>query len=339
MTARNIFLERLFANLPGAKLTMRTPDEGLPTRDYNLYVFDGWLPESLPTGDLLIINPPQSTNYFTVTGDSTASFIDPDTRGINAESELARYLSFANVSIKQFRTLERTEWATPLVQTQNGAPLVLYGEAEGRQIAIISFALQDSNLPLQITWPILITNLMQWYQPQRAINIEDSVPPGTPLAVRPSVEADNVRITDPDGQTTTLALNGVAEVVYANTDLLGLYEVQVRQGNRVLQEESFAVNLFDPNESNITPADTIQIPTRTGLTVFDSNEGENVGRREWWNYLAILGLLLLLGEWWYYQQSKGKIRRRASRLAYQASLGNSTPEKPRPWWRFWSRSA
>lgn len=145
MTGRNIFLERVFSSMPGAELTMRTPAEGLPSRDYDLYVFDGWLPARLPEGDLLIINPAESTNFFDVTGDTNATGVNPDTGGVNHEYEQARYLDFSNVNIRDTRVVERTDWANVLVQTEDGTPLILYGDVEGRQLAIIAFDLHDSD--------------------------------------------------------------------------------------------------------------------------------------------------------------------------------------------------
>jgi len=61
---------------------------------------------------------------------------------------------------------------------------------------------------------------------------------------------------------------------------------------------SFAVNLFDANESNITPRDTLLI----GNTTITEAAREEFGQREFWPYAALLALLFLLIEWYVYHQ-------------------------------------
>lgn len=335
ITERNIFLERIFSSMPGADLTMRTPDEGLPSRDYDLYVFDGWLPSRLPEGDLLIINPPESTNYFTVTGDTNTLTINPDSGGVNQEFEQARYLDFSNVNIRDTRVLDQIDWANVLVETEAGVPLVFFGDVEGRQLAVLTFDLHDSDLILQIGWPILVTNLMQWYQPQRAVAINDSVQPGTPILVRPLIDAEELRITRPDGKAIKYDLEESLEVNFVDTNQLGLYQIEVRRNDNVVQKDAFAVNVFDANESFILPADSLAILQSDGQTTVLDGEGETLGQREWWNYVAVFGLFLLMIEWWYYHRTRSQVRRQTSQMAYGKQRATAAP---RQWWRFWARS-
>lgn len=309
VTERNIFLEQMFGSLPGIELTVVTPDQGLPEGDYDLYVFDGWLPSQIPEGDLLFINPSESTPFFDVSGTSNETAIDPQTGGVSPDEPRTLFVDFSNISIRQFRVLERIDWATPLVVTATGSPLVLAGEQNGQQIAIFTFALQDSDLPLQLTFPILTARLMEWYSARRAINVLDSLEPGTPLVIRPSVDADAVRITAPDGEEIELMLEDSPQVVFGDTRQTGLYRLDILLDERAVQREFFAVNSFDITESTIAPADRLFVQTGTGLSEISSNADE-VGRRELWTWLALFGLIILVIEWVYYYRT---IRRKAYR--------------------------
>ncbi|MCB9438246.1 MAG: VWA domain-containing protein [Anaerolineales bacterium] len=328
MTEGNIFIERILSNLPGVNLTLGDISRGLPSGDYELVVFDGWLPPTLPDVDMLIIDPTQSTTLFDVVGESTATTIDPLTGGVLRDDDRTRFVNFADVSIRQIRTLDRIEWATTLVETQNGEPLVLAGEVQGRQVALFTFALGDSDLPLQITWPILMTRLMEWYRPQRAVSV-DSLAPGQSLTIRPSVDADTVRIKDPHGNTTTLRLENVAEVAYADTTTLGFYEVEVVFDGNVVQRDHFAVNLFDARESQIAPVDEIRVQTASGETLITSTQREETGRRELWTYLAGLALLILGIEWWYYHRSLT----RKPKALMTTFRDQNQPRQKRRWWQ------
>jgi hypothetical protein len=66
----------------------------------------------------------------------------------------------------------------------------------------------------------------------------------------------------------------------------------------VLQSQPFAVNLFDPAESDITPQAALNIGQRT----ITPGEREEVGQFEFWPLAAFLALLILLVEWYVYWQ-------------------------------------
>jgi hypothetical protein len=68
----NLFVEQVLHSLPGLTANQISPDERLPVTPFDLYIFDGWLPPTLPNGDLFIINPPSSTALFTVGSEFTA---------------------------------------------------------------------------------------------------------------------------------------------------------------------------------------------------------------------------------------------------------------------------
>ncbi|NDJ85484.1 MAG: VWA domain-containing protein [Chloroflexi bacterium] len=330
MTEGNTFLELGLSTLPGINVTIASPERGLPSGDYDLVAFDGWLPnQSLPDTDLLIINPPESTNYFEVTGETNATTIDSLTGGVLREDERTRFVDFANVDILKIRTLERIDWATVLFETTEGDPLVLAGEVDGRQIAVITFALQDSNLPLQPAWPILMARLNEWYQPQRAIN-DDNLSPGEAIVVRPTTDADVVRIEAPGGDDTTLELEDAPEVIYADTSDPGLYHVEVLLEGEVVQSDAFAVNLFDAGESNITPVEEILVQTQEGETTIASTTREETGRRELWTLLVSAGLLILGIEWWYYHRS---LNRKPKPVSPQILQGRQRRPKNRRWWQ------
>ena len=83
------------------------------------------------------------------------------------------------------------------------------------------------------------------------------------------------------------------EFLFTNTNQLGIYTVERDDGTL----RSFAVNLLDPNESNIEPRPSIQI----------GNERLTAGQqstppREMWKWFALAALLLLLLEWYIYNR-------------------------------------
>src|SRR5712692_3054537 len=128
-----------------------------------------------------------------------------------------------------FVIVSNTPWAEPLIST-DGGPLLLAGEVKGRRIAILTFDVHDSDLPLNIAWPILLSNLTEWYKAPRALNVNGSLHPGQAVTIQPDLGATLVRVQRPDGAITSFNVDQPL-LVDADTPLPGLYSVDVYQGS------------------------------------------------------------------------------------------------------------
>jgi len=291
MSEGNLFLEQVLHSLPSVDLFQGDVKQGLPTQPFDLYIFDGWVPPVLPQGDMLFVNPPSSTALFAVGQESTQT----SNPRVQLSDPRMAFVDFSNVNILKFEQVSAS-WATPLILV-DGGPLLLAGEQNGHQIAILSFDLRDSDLPLQIQWPILMSSLLNWYSPQDLINAPNGLKVGDSLAITPGVDSNSVRVTLPGGATRNLTYAGTP-LSFADTSVPGLYKVDALKVDQITQSASFAVNLFDANESSITPQPTIKL----GDTVISQAVEAEIGQREYWPLLALLGLIVLLIEWVVYQR-------------------------------------
>ncbi|HMP41672.1 MAG TPA: hypothetical protein PKA05_14930, partial [Roseiflexaceae bacterium] len=85
------------------------------------------------------------------------------------------------------------------------------------------------------------------------------------------------------------------------TDQLGVYQVELQRGGETLETRRFAVNLFSAEESSIAPQPDLAVQQVSGLQ--QAVTREQVGRQEFWRWLAIIALLVLIIEWLVYQRS------------------------------------
>ncbi|MEP7287577.1 MAG: VWA domain-containing protein [Chloroflexota bacterium] len=303
VTPQNRFLEQAFASLPDWQSFRADPSKPLPTENYDLYVFDGFLPPTLPAANMLIVNPPGDSSLFkvgAVTQNTSNVTVKPD-------DARTRFLKFNDINIREYKTITDTPWADALVKA-DGGPLVLAGEVNDHRIAVISFDLRNSDLPLKIAWPILLADLTEWYKAPRALNLSGSLHPGQALTIQPGVQADVVRVQRPDGAITTLKVDQPS-LVYADTPLPGLYSVEVYQGSNLLQNELFAVNLFDDNESRIAPRSPA-----IGTQNANTTHKDEIGQREFWPWIVLVALILLIVEWYVYHRHLSLPRLRVASL-------------------------
>lgn len=291
----NLFLEQALRSLPGVQ-TFRGAAENrnLPGEPFDLYVFDNWLPNDLPAGDMLLVNPPNSTPLFTVGAPLPAT---DDISIADEESAITSFVDLDEMSLLAFRAVD-AGWARSLAAAEQGA-ILLAGEVNAQQIAILPFDLRDSNLPLLIAWPVLMANLLDWFSPADIVSLPDGLSVGDVLVISPPLLAESVRVTAPDGSARELPITG-ERVAFANTDQLGLYRLEILQDGEVTSAQRFAVNLFGAGESDIRPVPAADLQLGGALAAADAEE--KLGTQEFWMWLALAALLLLAIEWYVYHR-------------------------------------
>ena len=301
VTDGNIFIEQIFSVLPGLE-SFKTPvdtdlSDSIASNQFDLYVFDGAkLPDQLPAADMLIVNPAFDTRSDALIGVTGVVTGTQNTAAIRlTDSPLLQFVDWSGINIRQMKQIE-VPWATTLVEAAGG-PLVVIGERNGQRIAVIAFDLQDSDLPLQITFPVLMSNLTDWLNPGRAFRVPDRLQPGdiVPLVAGPTSES--IVVQKPD-QTTWTAPAAEGETLFTETEEPGLYIVGFVEGETVQTAGAFAVNLFAPQESTLLPAEGLTL----GATEIEAGTGDDVGRYEFWVWLSAIAFGILLIEWWIFHR-------------------------------------
>lgn len=324
------FLETALSLLPDADVTVYTPDEveagALP--DADITILDSYIPltATLPTGSLLFIGPPRSTTFFSVTGVVEA----PNLRAVSPDDPILEHISLAEVGVLDSAIIPLPDWARPVIMgdvSGGSAPLLFAGQAQGRRVAVLSFDLRRSDLPLQVAFPLLLANLMDYLAPGGAGRLPDQVLPGEAVSFNLPAGVESVRIETPGGLREVTPQGG--RVVFTETDTLGMYRLSWREpptepdGNSIERNAAFAVNAFLPEESRIAARESLPGVSSAGAGAA-GDEGR--GRREWWRPLALAALLLLTAEWLVYQRA-AIARLRDTALRYLPALPGTASQR------------
>ncbi len=297
VSSGNRFLETGLGLLPGIKVTLVPTSTATFTEtaaQVPVTIFDGSVPAALPPGSLLFIAPPRSTEFFSVTGQ-----IDfPALRPAPGEEPLLRNVSLSEISVLRANKLVPGSWARVVVDG-DGGPLLLAGERDGRRIVVLAFDLHESDLPLQVAFPLLLSNIIGYLAPGSGAEAAQ-LAPGQPLAIPVDASITEVRVTRPDGEAVQVPIQN-GQAIYADTEALGPYIVEQRQGERLVSRQRYAVNLFAPDELQIATKPELNVPQVSGLP--QAVRDDRVGRQEFWRWLAALALLVLVVEWLVYQRN------------------------------------
>jgi hypothetical protein len=221
------YLETALANLPNVELYGNLPSEYGPKsqrtdRPWDLVIFEGNLPATLPRSPILAIAPPRSSDLGQVTGKLT----NPGIGTLDTDEPVLRFVDLSTTHIAEASRLTTPDWARTIIPGPRGAPLLYSGTRDGIPTAVLAFEPRRSDLPLQVAFPILLANLTGELLGASTAPTE-AVEPGTPVALVIPAGATGLTVTGPDGTATQLVpgTTGGSAVSFAATDLLGVYTV------------------------------------------------------------------------------------------------------------------
>jgi hypothetical protein len=123
-----------------------------------------------------------------------------------------------------------------------------------------------------------------------------NIKPGQPAVLRTATPVASVKVQTPRKDQFEVPRETQNTFVFGRTDELGVYDVREGSGQKVTQQ--FAVNLFDTRESDLTPADKLNI----GHDDVKAKAGKQEARQELWKWLLLGAIGVLIFEWYIYNR-------------------------------------
>ncbi len=225
VSAGDPYLETALSYLPNAELYGVAPaDYGPGTKPelFDLVIFDGILPAELPRVPTLAIAPPRTSPLGTVVG----TLRNPAIGRPAPDEPLLRYVDLTTLHVAEAVRLTLPDWARTVIPGPGGDPLLYSGERDGLRTAVLAFEPRRSDLPLQVAFPIIVSNLVgELVGASQAP--AGSVSPGSLVNLPVPAGATGLRVTRPDGTEVEIApaVTGGASATFAATEALGVYTV------------------------------------------------------------------------------------------------------------------
>lgn len=268
----SVFLDALLAAAPGFEQAAgEAPD---------VIIVDGE-PATALTAPAWLIRPAVPPPGVTITGtiqNTAASFQRPG-------EPLLDDVDLSSLAIAEADVVDAPGWV-PLVKAGD-VPLVLLGEVEGRRMVYFTFHLNQSNLPVQVGFPILGTRILQLLGGADVASLTPA-PSGRPLALSPPPGSET-RVSLPSGETR---VPPIGVTIFEDTDLPGVYRVTYHAADGTVQPGPVAVRQFVMAES----AGMARTIDTQPLAVAAADSTAII--RERTHLLISAVLLLLVLEWW-----------------------------------------
>ncbi len=141
---------------------------------------------------------------------------------------------------------------------------------------------------LKLSFPVFLRNVLYTLGNVSDTTAEDTIQPGELKTLRPDAVIDKMELFAPSAlKPVEVKKSAQGDFSFKDTERVGVYRAQWAGGER-----AFAVNLLDPEESNLQPRDEVTI----GSTKLRADQTKGQVHDTWkWGAAGALALLLL--EW------------------------------------------
>jgi len=157
-------------------------------------------------------------------GEVVGTLENPRIATLGTDEPILRYVDLSTTHIAAAQKLTLPAWARTVIPGPKGAPLLYSGVRAGLPTAVLAFEPRQSDLPLQVAFPILLANLTGELFGGTAAPTT-ALKPGDPVVLAVPSGATGLHVVAPDGRAVDL-LPGAAggpSVTYTQTDQLGVY--------------------------------------------------------------------------------------------------------------------
>lgn len=307
VTGGNYFLEKAIQSLSLKDPATVTPQvyesafnqEKNNPGQFDVILFDRYQPKQLPpAGSFVYFGAIPPDQKLTVAKEDGRPVMIQDVGVLDWKRDhpMLRYLSLGRVYIGEAMKLQVPPEAEVLVDGTKGPLVVLFREGR-RTHLVVAFDLLQSTWPMRVSFPLFMSNAMQYLAIGSDMDVRQSHPPGsTPQIPRidlQKVDPDlkQLRLDGPMGQLA-VPIPPDGDFALPALDRVGVYTTQPP----IPHFEHLAVNLLDANESNLISLD--HPPGDIGAAVA-RDTGKS--RLEWWWWIVAAAVLpLLMIEWWVY---------------------------------------
>ncbi len=292
VTAGNWFLEKLLAADQSLSFELIEPASFTPeiAAKFDAVLLDNFLPAGFDLatarGNYLFLKQ-------TPFADTGPPLDQPLISKTDAQHPALRLVNLQNVTFLRAASLavpklEGWTWQQPIRAFDH--PLMITGERRAtppQRVAALALDVADSDLPLRVAFPLLISNTLHW------LAGENVVAPTRLLAGETLALAANETVSSTPQSLTPSASSSKAVRDFFQPLTNGFYALTTAEGPRWL-----AVNTFSETESDLRAAPT---PTPTTPTL-PAIAAASFTAWPIWRYLALAAFALLACEWWLFHR-------------------------------------
>jgi len=252
----------------------------------HIVILDGLEPPPLHFGNFLLINTSAPNLPITVKGTADA----PPVVDWNTTDPILQSVQLRDLQVRRAQVVEVGEGVKPLLYA-NGSPIISSFDTDRLRAIHLGFDLLESDLPLRVAFPVLMSNILEWLSPQHGTFVSHQVQAGAPYLIDLDALTTEVSLRKPSGDWIKVPVTE-NPLAFRDTSEVGIYTVKVGK-----KTQRFAVNLVSREESDIFPKPMER--TADSLVVAGASTQETV-KQPLWPYFVAFAFGLTLVEWYFW---------------------------------------
>jgi hypothetical protein len=262
--------------------------------DFDLIIYDRCQPDTMPQADTVFIGRlPLGETWKAGEPVAVPQIID-----VNRAHPLMQIVEMGDVAFVEARPLYPPVGSTVLIDT-NAGPICAIGPRESYEDLVLGFAVydpehMDTNWVFKASFPVFVLNLVEYLGASRATLLSGSVLPGQTVAWRSDTAGDTIQVVMPSKDALDVGRGKLNAFHFSATSEVGVYDV--REKGKTTGH--FAVNLFNPLESNLPPRPALKV----GDTKVAGKAEREPARYDAWKLVLLAALAVLLVEWYIYNR-------------------------------------
>ncbi len=268
---------------------------------YDLVIYDQCAPDNMPQCNTMFFSSVPPTGKWQVSEKKFPTVIvDTD-----AAHPLMNAVQMGTVTIVEGRALTGPKGTLSLIDAAYGS-IMAVGPRSGFQDLVLGFSLIEyddqgegtvnSDWIKKLSFPLFMQNVVMTLGGGSKFNASQGTDPGALMKFRTRFPAQAAQVKSPDGETAKLLPRADNQFIFANTNETGIYEVTDLDTNLV--DQLLSVNLLDTRESNLTVRDKLEI----GFEEIQGTKDSVPARQEYWTWILLVVLVVLLFEWYIYNK-------------------------------------
>ena len=312
VTEGNLFLRKVFEANPLVNVTTVTEMPENWPKD-TLVVLHRLVPKQLPPGDVFVVDPIEDCNEWTI-GDTIDN---PIVTEIDTKSDLMTHVRLDNVVLPEARSIKFKTEPQILAGTISGEAVYAQLKRPTGKCLLLSVDLDKSDLAFRTTFPIMVTNALNWFV-ESSGELRESSATGDLVSWSADPEklaGNSLILQQPDGSENTIA-TFVSDVQPSQSDgtdslTLGPFESSGvwalgQRGDPTTMKASdvpstelitnFAVNIASERETDLRPTEAM-LELSDETTSLSGWFGKPV-----WYYLIFAAAILFVAEWLLHQR-------------------------------------
>ncbi len=284
----NHFLEKLLAAYPNFRVN--SVKEIIPsswpeqTARHDIVIVDRMDFPETDRGNFLLIDAYSPAIPIFKTGQVRL----PEILAWNRKSPLMANVNLSGLIVEEGTILQADRLLQPVIESARTGLMYAF-EENGLRVVLIGFDFTRSDLPLKVAFPVMMSNIFNWLNPQKLefSILQTQAGKAFDIYFNPQTDTLYTRAPYEKWEKHRIKMNPFR---YQNTGRVGIYTI-AENG----KERYFTVNLADESESDINSISLEHRPDQSEPPLVSE---EISAQQPLWMFFIIIGCALLMIEWY-----------------------------------------